>query len=160
MLYMVIICWISLFSVCSFYPLCVRSEVASNYSVFLILYCLILCFMSHNHSAVLRERAHSFMQSETKHQRVSAASRASLWLTTCDKSQVKCIDIDKITMLQITKRNWIAAPNYGSETPDLPKFAPKAMDYGLGLKLWIRGLFIVMTNLVLLKSYGLQESMD
>ena len=44
--------------------------------------------------------------------------------------------------------------------PDQPNFGQKAMDYGLRLKLWIRGLFIVMTDLVLLKSYGLRESMD
>ena len=61
-------------------------------------------------------------------------------------------------MLQITKKK--STTNYGSEMPDLPNFGQKAMDYGLRLKLWIQGLFIVMTDLVLPKSYGLRESMD
>ena len=45
--------------------------------------------------------------------------------------------------------------------PDQPNFGQKAMDYGLRLKLWIQGLFIVMTDLVfaeklwITREYGL-----
>lgn len=54
----------------------------------------------------------------------------------------------------------VPSNTYGSGMPALPKSCSEAMDYGLRQRLWIRGLFTVVTKLVLPNSYGSGESMD
>lgn len=110
-------------------------KVASNCSICHTLYCLA------SESLPLVQ----FQKNGTTHLKQSTrkgfiSPPVVLYRIAC-KAQIKCTDIDKITMLQVTKFFKIPPKNYGSEIPDLPNFGQKAMDYGLRLKLWIRRLF-------------------